>query len=304
MAATEGNLPEIEKAAQKGLRAVKLYYGSTTGDILLNQTEQIKKLFNLSKKFGFVVVVHAEDEEEIKKNSLKFKSRNDPAVHEKIRTDIAEEKAIKELIKLQEKIGNRLHIAHLSSKKGLEAVKKGKKGRFGKSVTCEVTPNHLFLDDTNYKKLGNWIKCNPSIKKSSDRKALWKGMVDGSIDIVATDHAPHSPSEKAKGYWDCPSGIPGVETMLPLLLDAANRKKIPLARVVEVVCENPARIFNWPKKGHIRTGFDADIVIVDMKRQYNIENDGLFTKAGYSPFNGWKLKGFVEKTIVGGNVFG
>ncbi len=304
MAATESNLAEIEKACASGLRAVKLYYGSTTGGIMLNRRESIESLFRLAKDKGLVIVAHAEDEEEVKKNKEKFRGKKNPAIHEKIRTDIAEAKAIAALVALQSKIGNRLHIAHLSSKKGLEEVKKGKRGKHGKSVSCEAAPQHLFLDDSCYKKLGNLAKCNPSIKKSADRKALWKGLKEGTIDIVATDHAPHAPEEKAKGYWECPSGVPGVETLMPLLLDAANAKKIPLERVVNAACERPAQLFGWGSKGFIREGFDADLAIVDMERVFKVENDALFTKARYSPFNGWKLKGFVEKTIVRGEVFG
>ena len=303
-AATGNNLGEIEKACAKGLRAVKLYYGSTTGNLLMNDMGGIAELFSLAKERNFIVVAHAEDEAEIRKNEGKFRGEKNPAVHAKIRTAEAEEKAILDLIGLQAKIGNRLHIAHLSSRRGLEAVKKGKKGRHGKSVSCEATPNHLFLDSSDYAELGNLIKCNPSIKSPADRKALWSGLKSGAIDMAATDHAPHSMQEKGKGYWDCPSGIPGVETMLPMLLDAVNRKEITLARVVRAASENPAMIFRWDSKGFIREGFDADLAIVDMKRAHTVENAALFTKAGYSPFNGRKLKGFVEKTIVGGNVFG
>ena len=297
MAATEDNIEEIKNACGSGLRAVKLYYGSTTGDILLNKRDSIENLFRLALEKNLVIVAHAEDEEEIRKNMEKFKGRTDASVHEKIRTDVAEEKAIKALLEIQGKIGNRLHIAHLSSKKGLEAVKKGKRGKFGKAVTCEAAPQHLFLDNSYYKKLGNLIKCNPSIKSSKDRRALFAGLKSGAIDIVATDHAPHSPQEKAKGYSDCPSGVPGVETMLPLMLDAMNAKKIPLARVVSAASERPAQLFGWKSKGLIKAGFDADLVIVDMKKSWKVENEKLFTKAGYSPFNGRKLKGFFEKTI-------
>lgn len=301
MAATGKNFSEIEDAP--ALRAVKIYFGSSTGNMLFNNEAGIMWLFSLAKQKGFIVAAHAEDEAEIQKNTEKFRTESNPVVHMKIRSDIAETKAVKTLCTLQGKIGNRLHIAHLSSKKGLEAVKKAKRGKTGKNVTCEVTPNHLFLSSKDYKKLGNLIKCNPSIKSEADRKALWKGFKAGAIDMIATDHAPHTREEKGRGYWEAPSGIPGVETMLPLLLDAVARKKITLKRVVQTACEKPAQIFGWNTKGSIKEGFDADLIVVDMKKTLKVEDQKLATKAGYSPFNGQKLKGVVEKTIVGGVVF-
>ncbi len=301
------NLPEIEAACAKGLRAVKVYFGSSTQSAGQDSIENLTKLFELAKQNGFVVAVHAEDDGEIRKNTGKFEkttASKAPDLHAKIRNDIAEAKATAKLLELQERIGNKLHIAHLSSKKGLELVKKAKKGRFGRSVTCEVTPHHLLLDSSSYKRLGNLIKCNPAIKPRKDRVALWKGLVAGDIDIIATDHAPHTLEEKKKPYRDAPSGVPGVETMMPLLLDLAFRKKIGLGRVAEACSSRPAQIFGWKSKGAIAEGLDADLIIVDPKKTSTVENARLFTKAGYSPFNGRKLKGFVEKTIVGGNVFG
>lgn len=296
------NLEEIKKAV--GIRAVKVYFGSSTGSEAFSDLAGVKKLFELAKQSNFVVAVHAEDENIIGDNAEKYRGSKEPAVHSKIRNDVAEAKAVKALLEVQEKVGNRLHISHLSSGKGLQLVKRAKKGRFGKSISCEVTPHHLFLDSGDYKKLGNLIKCNPSIKALADRKALWKGLKSGLIDVVASDHAPHALEEKKRSYWECPSGIPGVETMLPLLLDAVLNKKIELRNVVSACCENPAILFGWGEKGFIREGFDADLVIVDPKRNLVIENEKLFTKAGYSPFNKRKLKGFVEKTIVGGTMFG
>ncbi|MFH1391410.1 MAG: dihydroorotase [Candidatus Diapherotrites archaeon] len=302
IAALNNNLGEISKA--KNIRAVKLYYGSTTGNILMNKETAIKKLFKIAKKKGFVVVIHAEDEGTIKQNEEKFKKSNNPGVHAKIRSEKAEVKAISEILSIQKKIGNKIHIAHISSEKGLALIKKAKKRKFGKQITCEVTPHHLFLDSSDYKKLGNLIKCNPSIKESKHRKALFNGLKNGTIDIVATDHAPHSFKEKKQGYWKVPSGIPGEETMLPLLLDTVNKKQISLKRVVEVISEKPAQVFDWKKKGFIKTGFDADLVIMDMNGKYRVENKKLFTKARYSPWNKKTLKGHIENTIIGGQVFG
>ncbi len=301
MAATENNLGEL--AAAKNIRAVKLYFGSTTGNILLNKTEKIKELFRLAKGKNFIVVAHAEDGQTIQKNAQIYKDDNYPEIHPLIRSEEAEAKAIESLLEIQNEMGNRLHIAHISSKKGVALVKKAKEMRGGK-ITCEVTPHHLFLDSTYYKLLGNSLKCNPSVKGAEHRRALFSALKAGTIDIVATDHAPHTPEEKARPYKECPSGVPGVETLYPIMLDQISRKNLTLEKVVGVLCTNPARIFNWPKKGRIKEGFDADLVIVDMEKEYSLENSTLFTKAKYTPFAGWKLKGFVEKTISRGNVFG
>ncbi|MCR4336160.1 MAG: dihydroorotase family protein [archaeon] len=302
MAALNSNLEEISKA--KNLRAVKLYYGSTTGNILMNKKSEIEKLFKLAKKKGFVVSVHAEDEEIMKQNSEKFRGNSNPEIHAKIRNEESEAKAISEILSIQQIIGNKIHIAHISSEKGLALVKKAKKRMNGNKVTCEVTPHHLFLDSSDYKKLGNLMKCNPSIKEAKHRKALLNGLKNGAIDIVATDHAPHSREEKTQDYWKSPSGIPGEETMLPLLLDAVNKKQISLKKIVEAVAENPAGIFGWKNKGFIKTGFDADLVIINMNGKTKIEDKKLFTKAGYSPWNKKTLKAMVENTIIGGQVFG
>ncbi len=302
MGATGLNLHEIENV--QGLRGVKVYFGQSTGNMLLNGEKALEELFILAQRKGFVVAVHAEDEEEIRKNERKYAGENSPEVHAKIRSDVAEEKAIKKIIELQSRIGNKIHIAHLSSKKGLNAVLKAKRGKHGNLVSCEVTPNHLFLDALAYKKFGNLVKCNPSIKYSADRKALWGAFKKGSIEICATDHAPHTLEEKRQGYWEAPSGIPGLETMLPLLLNEVAKGKIGLKRVVEAVAEKPSLIFGWGGKGFIKEGYDADLVVVDMKKKWRVEEGKLFTKAMYSPFAGQKLKGFVEKTIVGGEVFG
>ena len=302
VAATNENLQEI--ASIPDLRGVKVYYGPTTGNILFNDSAKLAELFRLSKKNGFVVVVHAEDEETISRNAKKFAGIEDASVHEKIGSEEAEAKAIAGLIELHKKNGGKLHIAHVSSRKGIQLIARAKKTKSGKNLTCEATPNHLFLDSSAYKKLGNLVKCNPSIKSAVHRKALWKAFVKGTIDIVATDHAPHTQEEKAKKYSEAPSGIPGVETMLPLLLDAVSRKKIPLKRVVEAVSEKPAQIFNWKTKGLIKKGFDADLVIIDMKKAFTVKNEELFTKAKYSPFNGQRLKCFIAQAIVGGQPYG
>ncbi len=301
MAVSPTNHKEIEKTKP---RALKLYFGSTTGSTAMNEPKEVEKIFKLAKKLKIPVTIHAEDEEIIEENSEKYRMEKNPNTHVKVRSEIAETKAIEEVLEIQKKIGNKIHIAHVSTKKSLELIAKAKKRKNGKEITCETTPNYLFLDSSDYKNLKNLMKCNPSIKGPKDKEALMKGLINRTIDIVATDHAPHSFEEKKKEYWDAPSGIPGVETMVPLLLDAVNRKEITLKTFVEAVSEKPAEIYSWTKKGKIEKGFDADLIIVDMEKEYRILNEKLFTKARYSPFNKKKLKGFIEQTIIGGQIYG
>ncbi len=305
MAATENNLNEIETACadeQINFKAVKLYYAKTTGEIFLDKEKSIIELFESSKKHGFMVVAHAEDNEIIKENEKLFAKSEWAEIHALVRDEKAEVSAISKLLDIQRKIGNKLHIAHVSSKKGIALIQKAKLGKHGKQITCEVTPNHLFLDSNHYKTLGNLIKCNPSIKGPEHRKALFSGLKKGIIDIVATDHAPHSLEEKKSNYWAAPSGIPGIETMVALMLNEVNNKRLSLRKAVELISEKPAKIFNWRKKGFIAKRFDGDLIIVDMKKKPLVKNTSLFTKAKYSPFSGNVLKGFIEKTIVMGQV--
>ncbi|MEM4256861.1 MAG: dihydroorotase family protein [Candidatus Diapherotrites archaeon] len=307
MAATENNLQEIELACNDeniSLKAVKLYYGKTTGEFFLDDENSIRKIFELSKKHDIVVVAHAEDNKTIMENEKLFAQNNWPEIHALIRNEEVEAKAISKLLSIQKKIGNKLHFAHVSSKKGLKLIEETKKNKNESRITCEVTPNHLFLDSNKYKILGNLIKCNPSIKGPEHRKALYYGLKKGIVDIIATDHAPHTLEEKNKDYREAPSGIPGIETMVPLILNEVNNKRISLERAIKVICENPAKIFGWKKKGVIAQGFDADLIIVDMKKSFLVENSRLFTKAKYSPFAGNLLKGFIEQTIVRGQTYG
>ncbi|MEM4327193.1 MAG: dihydroorotase family protein, partial [Candidatus Diapherotrites archaeon] len=227
MAATENNLQEIELACNDeniSLKAVKLYYGKTTGEFFLDDENSIRKIFELSKKHDIVVVAHAEDNKTIMENEKLFAQNNWPEIHSLIRNEEVEAKAISKLLSIQKKIGNKLHFAHVSSKKGLKLIEETKKNKNESRITCEVTPNHLFLDSNKYKILGNLIKCNPSIKGPEHRKALYYGLKKGIVDIIATDHAPHTLEEKNKDYREAPSGIPGVETMVPLILNEVNNK--------------------------------------------------------------------------------
>ena len=284
----------------KGIASFKVFMGSSTGNLLVTEEEKLKQIFSIAKERDIVVAVHAEDDELVKENteSAKELGWNSATYHCKIRSNEAEEKSIARALKLQSEIGNKLHICHVSTKEGLRLIREAKME--GRSVSCEVTPHHLFLDDSACSKLGNFAKMNPSLKSKEDMKALWKGIADGTIDLIATDHAPHLRKEKEKGYWEAPSGVPGCETMLPLLLNVVNKDWLSLQRVVQLCCRNPAKLYGLENKGEIRKGKDADLVLIDLQRSKTIKNGSLYTKCNWSPFATWELKGAVEKVFVNG----
>jgi len=207
----------------------------------------------------------------------------------------AEEDNVKKALELNKKAKGRLYLCHISSKKEIDYIKKSR----SKGVFVEVTPHHLFLSSIDASRLKAYGLMKPGLKSKDDQNALWKAISDGVVDTIGTDHAPHTIEEKET----CdPYGVPGVETMLPLLLDAVNAKRLSLADVQRLCCENPAKIFGIKNKGFIKPGYDADLVIVDINKKDNVVRDSLLSKCGWSPFEGKILKGWPVTTIVNGNI--
>tara|TARA_Y100000310_G_scaffold281722_1_gene302414 strand:+ start:46323 stop:47522 length:1200 start_codon:yes stop_codon:yes gene_type:complete len=258
---TNNNIAEIEKV--KGVAAVKVYMDYTTGDLILNNEDVLKKIFSSNK----TIAVHGENENILK--ALEFIQHG----------------------------SNHVHFCHVSSKEELNYAKSKK---INNSVSVEVCPHHLFLTAKDVNTLQSFGEMKPSLKTEEDQKALWSGIHDGKVDTIATDHAPHTKEEKMEMNY--PFGVPGCETMLPLLLNALKDKKITLKRIVELCCENPAKIFKIKNKGFIKEGYDADLTVVDLDLEKEVRNDELFTKCKWSPFDGWKLKGWPVTTVVNGNV--
>lgn len=298
--AANDNLDELN--CVDGAASFKVFLGSSTGNLLVTEDPILKKIFSIAKRRDLVVTVHAEDEDIIKANTATAREQdwNHAKYHSKIRTCEAEAKSIEHALALQREIGNKLHVCHVSSAAGFELVKEAKES--GASVTCEVTPHHLFLTEEATETLGNFAKMNPSLKSKEDVSAVWKGVRQGVVDFVATDHAPHTLQEKQQEYWKAPAGIPGIETMLPLLLNKVNKEELDLKKVVELCCINPSRLYKLEGKGEIKVGNDADIAIVDLTKEQTIKNGQLKTKCNWSPFATWKLRGKVERTIVAGNI--
>ncbi|MFH2027874.1 MAG: amidohydrolase family protein [Nanoarchaeota archaeon] len=213
----------------------------------------------------------------------------------KITTVHAEGENVLKIIEMNKKTKNKLYLCHITTEKELEYIQKNKTEK----IFVEVTPHHLFLTIKDYKKLGAFASMKPILKSQKDQDALWGAIDENMVDTIATDHAPHTKEEKEN---EEPFGVPGVETMLPLLLDAVNKGRISLEKVVELCSENPAKIFGIKNKGLIKEGYDADLVIVDLKLEKQIKIEELATKCGWSSFEGMKLKGWPVMTIVNGNV--
>ena len=261
---TNGNLKEIKKA--KNIASVKVFMDISTGKLIINNDDVLKNIFKNSK----IISVHAEG------------------------------KMVEKAVNLIKNTKNRLYLCHITSKEEIRFLKKKK---IKNKVFVEVTPHHLFLTKIEEIKKKGFVMMKPSLKAKEDQNALWKAIKEGTVDTIATDHAPHTKKEKESLIKEkIPSGVPGCETMLPLLLDAYNEKKLSLKTIVELCCENPAKIFNIRNKGKIKKGYDADLVIIDLGLKKKVNNKNLYTRCGWSPFNGWKLKGWPVTTIVNGKI--
>lgn len=298
LGATPDNLAEFGKA--KNIAGIKVFTGSSTGSLLVDKEKDIESIFSAAAKAGKLVAIHAEDNVLIQENEKKAKKEKlkDPEIHSLIRNGLVEESAVKLVLKLQRKTNARIHFCHISARESIPLLEKQK----NELISAEVTPHHLFLTSSYARYLGNKCKVNPALHFEADKFALWKALNEGIIDIVATDHAPHLLGEKEKDYWDAPSGMPGIETMLPLMLNAFSQNIISLSRLVEACCENPARLFRIKGKGLIKEGFDADLTVVDLRKKWRVSSNDLFTKCKWSAFEGLELKGVVEKTIVSGSL--
>ena len=246
-----------------------------------------------------VVTVHAEDatrfDEAARDRDAGGTGRDaDADCWSQYRSADAEAAAVEEAVETGTDAGATIHIAHTSTPEGVDAAVAG-------GATCEATPHHLFLSREDATELGTYGRMNPPLRSEARREALWTRLVDGTIDVVATDHAPHTTAEKETGLWDAPSGVPGVETMLPLLLERARRDEITYERVRDVTAANVARVFGLPRKGRIAAGYDADLVVVDPERSREIRGADLFSKCGWTPFEG--MRGvFPSLTMVRGTV--
>ncbi len=293
LGATTDNHESLEDV--QGIAGIKVYVGSSTGTLLVAADEEIKKLFTIPGRFW---MIHAEDEPTIQAHAEALAGHDEPEIHSRVRDRDAAITAVERVISIAQDMDARIHICHLSTAEEVELVRQAK--RDGISVSCEVSPHHLFLNETAYEKFGNLVKVNPPLRTKHDNEVLMAALADGTIDIVATDHAPHTLDEKHKAYPDAPSGIPEVQTSLPLLVRAVKQGKITMRRLVEAMATTPAQLLNIKSKGEIKAGFDADLVVVN-EQPHLLQKKELYSKAGYSPYEGWELP-MPVMTLVNGNV--
>jgi dihydroorotase len=275
---------------------IKIFMGSMKGDLLIDQDELLERIFAHGDR---LIAVHAEDQKRINQRRAELLSnlaQPHPALHSQIQDDQAALLATQKAVHLSLKYRRRLHILHLSTKLEVDYLREYK----APWITAEVTPQHLFLNTDAYQTLGTLAQMNPPLRSAMDNAALWEGLHTGILDCIATDHAPHTLEEKAQPYPHSPSGMPGVETALPLMLTAAMEGKCSLHQVSNWMSRNVAIAYAIPRKGEIRVGWDADLVLVDLREWKTLDRRELQTKCGWSPFEGWKLTGYPQYTIVNG----
>ncbi len=293
--ATPTNAGEI--MAADNIAGVKIYMGSSTGDLLVEDDGDLYTVLKACKHSGFLPMVHAENDSLIRRfESDARKARHkSPEIHARIRDNVVAAEAASRAAILSKSVGTPLHIAHISTRQELNVVRLSK-GR----VTCEATPHHLLMEEDALGTLGNYAKMNPPLRSDADRRALWRQFA--GITCVSSDHAPHTHEEKAKGYWEAPAGVPGVETLLPLMLNEVSRGRIELGDVVDKLCSAPAKVFGLETKGQIKVGFDADLTIIDMSLTKVISDSSIVSKCGWSPFTGTQVRGWPVTTIVNGKI--
>ncbi|WP_081210782.1 dihydroorotase [Salegentibacter sediminis] len=299
---TNDNLEEILKVDPKTTAALKLFLGSSTGNMLVDDEKVLEEIFS---KSPLLIAVHCEDEETIQKNLQECKERYGDDIpielHPKIRSEEACYLSSSRAVALAKKTGARLHVFHLSTAKeiGLFSNKLPLKD---KKITAEVCIHHLWFNDSDYAKKGTLIKWNPAVKTKEDQEALLKGLLDDCIDVLATDHAPHTKEEKKNPYTKAPSGGPLVQHALPAMLQLHHQGKISLEKIVEKFCHNPAILYQIKDRGFIREGYKADLVLVDLNSPWAVQPDNIVYKCGWSPFEGVTFKSRVTHTFVNGKL--
>ena len=302
MGGTNNNLEEILKTNPKNVAGIKLFLGSSTGNMLVDDEEAIEKIFSSTK---MLIAVHCEDEATIKANVEKYKEEYGDdipiTVHHLIRSEEACYISTSKTIALAKKTGARLHVFHLSTAKEMDLFT-NKIPLEEKQITAEVCIHHLWFTNEDYKTKGNSIKWNPAIKTENDRKVLWEALLDDRIDVIATDHAPHTLEEKNQTYLKAPAGGPLVQHAVVAMFEAYHQGKISIEKIIEKMCHNPAKIFKIEKRGFIKVGFYADLVIVNTGLPWNVKKENILYKCGWSPFEEYNFKSRITHTFVNGEL--
>ena len=302
MGASNDNLEEVLKTDPKKVAAIKIFMGSSTGNMLVDNKSVLEEIFS---KSSMLIAVHCEDEETIQENTIAAKKEFGEEVpiseHPNIRSAEACFKSSSMAVGLAKKHNTRLHVFHLSTEREI-ALFDNSIPLKDKKITAEVCIHHLWFDESKYAEKGTLIKWNPAVKKESDKNALFQALLDGKLDVVATDHAPHTLEEKSNTYFNAPSGGPLVQHALPAMLSFVNQEKISLEKVVEKMCHNPAICFKVENRGFIREGYFADLVLVDLDKPWEVTKENILYKCGWSPFEGETFNAQITHTFVNGHI--
>ena len=293
--ATPENYKELSELKDlEGCCGIKLFAGSSTGNLLVNKEEDIEKVFQNSSK---IVSVHSEDEE-ILNMRKKLIKKGDVKTHPIWRNEVSAIASTRKIVKIAERFKKRAHILHVTTRDEVDFLSQHKG-----NISFEITPQHLTLSSPEcYEKLGTYAQMNPPIREKIHQDRLWYAVRNDFVDIIGSDHAPHLKEKKEKTYPDTPSGMPGVQTLLPVMLNHVNEGKLKIEQLVNFLCENPVKIFGIQKKGYIKKEFDADLTIIDLNKKIKIENSKIESKCKWSPFDGYEFKGKPVATIVNGMI--
>ena len=293
--ATPENTEQLSKLKDvEGCCGVKLFAGSSTGKLLVDKEADIEKVISSSDR---VVSIHSEDEE-ILNLRKKFIKEGDVHSHPEWRNTECAISSTRRVVKIAERYNKKIHVLHVTTKEEVDFLAMHKK-----NVTFEITPQHLTLYAPDcYDKLGTYAQMNPPLRTKEHYDRLWVAIKNNIVDVLGSDHAPHSKENKNKNYPNTPSGMPGVQTIFPVMLDHVNNEKLTLEQLIKLMCENPCKIFGIKNKGYLKEGYDADLTIADMDKEVTIKDEMIASKCGWTPFNNHKVKGFPVGTIVNGNL--
>ena len=302
MGVSNNNLEEVLKTDPKTVGAIKIFMGSSTGDMLVDDSNVLEEIF---KKSSMLIAVHCEDEDTIQDNIKNAKEKYGDEVpiseHPNIRSAEACYKSSSMAVELAKKHNTRLHVFHLSTEKEIKLFD-NTLPLSEKRITAEVCIHHLWFDESKYDEKGTLIKWNPSVKKKSDKDALFQALLDDNLDVIATDHAPHTLEEKSNTYFNAPSGGPLVQHALPAMLEFYKMGKISLQKIVEKMCHNPSILFQIKDRGFVKEGHFADLVLVDLDKSWKVTKENILYKCGWSPFEGEIFSSEVTHTFVNGHL--
>ncbi len=301
LGATNDNIDAIRSLDKNQTCGIKVFMGSSTGNMLVDQEATLEAIF---RDAPTLVATHCEDSPTIEANEAAYREKYGEDVpieeHPNIRSAEACFLSSSLAVELARRHDTRLHVLHLTTAREMELFEA--KPLEEKRITAEVCAHHLFFDDSDYDFKGTFIKCNPAIKSREDRDALRKALLEGKLDVIGTDHAPHTLDEKLNSYFQAPSGLPLVQHAVPMLMELYHERQLSLGMLVEKMCHAPARLFQVEDRGYLREGYWADLVLVDPKAAYRVERADVLYKCGWSPLEGQKLRSSVVTTLVNGQV--